>query len=259
MASASLIGNPEGASRVVGVEDENTVALRPREQPDPAAAAAAAAAAAGAAAAGANAGAGAAPPPPFYLLLSNIGKATNVGKIVRSAIALGVAQIVVVGRRGVCLSDELVAHIAGGADGAGGEVGGRAPPPMLHLSSYAAAVAHFHALGARVCGIEIMPQAASLHASPFAGPTAFVLGNEGSGLSPPQIGACDDFVYIPQFGQGIASLNVSCAAAIVMYQFCAWAAGTAGTAAEMAAAGEGSLSGLAAGAAVEAQAGGGRS
>jgi tRNA G18 (ribose-2'-O)-methylase SpoU len=176
-----------------------------------------------------------------------------LGKIVRSAIALGVAQIVVVGRRGVCLSDELVAHIEGGA---GGEVGGRAPPPMLHLPSYAAAVAHFHTLGARVCGIEIMPQATSLHTSPFAGPTAFVLGNEGSGLSPPQIGACDDFVYIPQFGQGIASLNVSCAAAIVMYQFCAWAAGTAGAAAEMAAAGEGSLSGPAAGAAVEAQAGG---
>ena len=212
-SSSPSAASPQ-APRVIEEDTENTMALRPRHD-------------------GAMGEV-----PPFYLLLSNISKATNVGKIVRSAVALGVAQIVVVGRRGVCFSAALAAQL--GADGGDGEEekeGGKEVKemcagrehdccalPILHLDSYGAAAAHFHALGARVCGIEIMPQAVSLHGMPppFSGPTAFVLGNEGSGLSPPQIGACDDFVYIPQFGQGIASLNVSCAAAVVMYTFAAW-------------------------------------
>lgn len=31
-----------------------------------------------------------------------------------------------------------------------------------------------------------------------SGPTAFMLGNEGQGLSPKQMALCDSFVYIPQ-------------------------------------------------------------
>lgn len=38
-----------------------------------------------------------------------------------------------------------------------------------------------------------------------------------------QIAACDHFVYIPQFGQGTASLNVNVASSIVMHHFSTWA------------------------------------
>ena len=77
--------------------------------------------------------------------------------------------------------------------------------------------------GARVVGVEIMPQAVSVSTLPFTGPTAFLLGNEGSGLSPAQCAICDAFVYIPQHGPGTASLNVAVAAGIVLHRFADWA------------------------------------
>lgn len=56
-----------------------------------------------------------------------------------------------------------------------------------------------------------------------AGPAAFMLGNEGQGLSPKQMALCDRFVYIPQYGVGTASLNVAVAASIVLHHFSVWA------------------------------------
>jgi tRNA G18 (ribose-2'-O)-methylase SpoU len=38
-----------------------------------------------------------------------------------------------------------------------------------------------------------------------------------------QVAICDDFVYIPQYGGGTASLNVTVAASIIMQSFALWA------------------------------------
>lgn len=46
---------------------------------------------------------------------------------------------------------------------------------------------------------------------------------QGSGLSDTQLKLCDKFVYIPQHGQGTASLNVTVAASIVLHHFAIWA------------------------------------
>ena len=72
-------------------------------------------------------------------------------------------------------------------------------------------------------GVEITPDAKSVAEEPFDGPTALLMGNEGHGLTEAQKEACDSFVYIPQFGDGTASLNVSVAAGIVMHRFASWA------------------------------------
>lgn len=42
---------------------------------------------------------------------------------------------------------------------------------------------------------------------------------QGQGLSAKQCEICDFFVYIPQYGCGTASLNVTVAASIVLHQF----------------------------------------
>jgi tRNA G18 (ribose-2'-O)-methylase SpoU len=55
-----------------------------------------------------------------------------------------------------------------------------------------------------------------------AGSTAFLVGNEGTGLSEAQKAVCDHFVYIPQYGNGTASLNVSVAAAIALVSARGW-------------------------------------
>jgi len=59
--------------------------------------------------------------------------------------------------------------------------------------------------------------------SSITGPTAFMLGNEGQGLSTKQMSLCDRFVYIPQHGCGTASLNVAVACSIVLHHFALWA------------------------------------
>ena len=58
---------------------------------------------------------------------------------------------------------------------------------------------------------------------PFERRTALLLGNEGQGLSDAQLALCDRLVYIPQHGNGTASLNVAIAGSIIMHRFAVWA------------------------------------
>jgi tRNA G18 (ribose-2'-O)-methylase SpoU len=48
--------------------------------------------------------------------------------------------------------------------------------------------------------------------------SVFVYGEEGPGLTQEMIEACDEMIYIPQFGV-VRSLNISQAAAVVMYEY----------------------------------------
>ena len=74
-----------------------------------------------------------------------------------------------------------------------------------------------------ICGIEIMPESRPIQEQPFRGDTLFVLGNEGSGLNSNQIEICDHFVYIPQYTDKTASLNVAIAGSIIFHHFALWA------------------------------------
>ncbi|KAJ8494271.1 hypothetical protein OPV22_015992 [Ensete ventricosum] len=74
-----------------------------------------------------------------------------------------------------------------------------------------------------ICGVEITDGALSIAEHPFRKSTAFLLGNEGTGLSAKECEICDFFVYIPQYGCGTASLNVTVAASIVLHHFGVWA------------------------------------
>ncbi|EGR34234.1 obp33pep like protein, putative [Ichthyophthirius multifiliis] len=58
---------------------------------------------------------------------------------------------------------------------------------------------------------------------PFKGDTVFLMGNEGQGLLDCHKNICDQFVYIPQYTNKTASLNVACAASIVFHHWAMWA------------------------------------
>ncbi|XP_047334319.1 putative TrmH family tRNA/rRNA methyltransferase [Impatiens glandulifera] len=144
-----------------------------------------------------------------YVLVHNIAKRHNVGTLARSATAFGVTELVLVGRRD---------FNAFGSHGSTSHVRFR----------------HFHSLSdARrylkeerdcdICGVEITDDAVAVNQQPFKKSTAFLLGNEGTGLSAKECEMCDFFVYIPQYGCGTASLNVTVAASIVLHHFGAWA------------------------------------
>lgn len=74
--------------------------------------------------------------------------------------------------------------------------------------------------GYRVYGVEIAHGSLKLGRDDVEaeGPVAVVLGNEVEGVQEGVMGLCDGFLEIPQGGTK-HSLNVSCAAAIVVWEF----------------------------------------
>ena len=62
----------------------------------------------------------------------------------------------------------------------------------------------------------------SILENPFEQSIALMPGNEGTGLSSRQKSVVDYFVYIPQYGHGTASLNVTVASTMVMHRYTSW-------------------------------------
>ena len=92
-----------------------------------------------------------------------------------------------------------------------------------HFGKLTESVAYLRARGATLCGVEINPRATPIQNHGFRGTTAFLLGNEGSGLSRELLQICDHLVYIPQHSAATASLNINAAAAVALHHFALWA------------------------------------
>jgi tRNA(Leu) C34 or U34 (ribose-2'-O)-methylase TrmL len=141
----------------------------------------------------------------------NVAKRHNVGNLLRSCTAFGVKAACLVG------SHDFNSFGAHGAD---------QHLPLRHYPTLDECVCDLKRRdGCRIVGVEIDPSATPVHAhAAFTGATAFMLGNEGQGLSAKQLRLCDGgLVYIAQHGPGTASLNVTVAASIVLHQFAVWA------------------------------------
>ncbi|WCJ23630.1 tRNA/rRNA methyltransferase (SpoU) family protein [Euphorbia peplus] len=143
-----------------------------------------------------------------YVVVHNIAKRHNVGTLARSATAFGVTEMILVGRRDF---------------NAFGSHGSTSHVRFRHFHSLIDARKFLKEKDCDICGVEIADGALPVNEHPFKRSTAFLLGNEGSGLSAKECEICDFFVYIPQYGCGTASLNVTVAASIVLHQFGVWA------------------------------------
>ncbi|PPS19977.1 hypothetical protein GOBAR_AA00610 [Gossypium barbadense] len=139
-----------------------------------------------------------------YVVVHNIAKRHNVGTLARSATAFGVAELILVGRRDF---------------NAFGSHGSTSHLRFRHFHSLTDARLFLKEKDCDICGVEITEDAVSITDHPFKKSTAFLLGNEGTGLSAKECEICDFFVYIPQYGGGTASLNVTVAASIVLHHF----------------------------------------
>ena len=141
-----------------------------------------------------------------YLVLFNICKRNNFGALVRTANAFGVEEIIIIGRRkhsrlGAIDTDRVTKR--------------------KHFFTVYEAKDYLKEKGCTICGVEIMKESIPIEEHPFQGNTAFVMGNEGTGLLDKQKAICDQFVYIKQFGTG-ASLNVNVATAIALHHYTLW-------------------------------------
>lgn len=148
--------------------------------------------------------------PECFLVVHNVAKKHNVGVLARSASAFSCTAVLLCGGEG-----KFNTHGAHGAD---------AHVKFLHFATLALCKAFCIERGVSLVGVELTADAVDVaSADAFTRSCAFLLGNEGSGLSPSEIALCDKCVYIPQYGGGTASLNVACAAAIVLHRFACWA------------------------------------
>ncbi|OVA04415.1 tRNA/rRNA methyltransferase [Macleaya cordata] len=143
-----------------------------------------------------------------FVVVHNIAKRHNVGTMARSATAFGVSELILVGRRDF---------------NAFGSHGSTSHLRFRHFHSLNDARLYLKEKDCDICGVEIADGASPVNQHPFRKSTAFLLGNEGTGLSAKECEICDFFVYIPQYGCGTASLNVTVAASIVLHHFGVWA------------------------------------
>jgi 23S rRNA (guanosine2251-2'-O)-methyltransferase len=140
------------------------------------------------------------------LVLDGVTNPSNVGMILRTATAAGVAGVVLprIGSPGV---DPLVVKASAG-------VAYRAP--ILRSRTAAEAVRTLRAAGWRIVGLEAAA-AADLYTTDLPRSTAVVLGNETEGISEELREIVDLWLSIPM-AAGVESLNVSSAAAVVCFE-----------------------------------------
>ena len=144
--------------------------------------------------------------PERVLVLDGITTPANVGMILRTATAAGVAGVVVP-RRGVAALDPLVVKASAG-------VAFRAP--MLRCATAGEAAEMLAEAGHRLYGLGVS-DGSSLFDAKLPKRAAFVLGGETAGVSPDVARFLDGWLSIPMPG-GVESLNVSAAAAVLCFE-----------------------------------------
>ncbi len=137
------------------------------------------------------------------LLLDGVGQPFNVGAIIRTAAAFGVAHV------WLCGGTALPSHPSARKTALGTD-------RLLSFSrvpSAAEAADAAVADGYRIVAIELATGAIPLHEAPLAKDVCLAVGNEDHGCSPALLAAADVVTYIPLPGK-VGSLNVAAAAAI---------------------------------------------
>jgi tRNA G18 (ribose-2'-O)-methylase SpoU len=140
-----------------------------------------------------------------YLIISNIAKKPNVIQLINTAHAFYFEPILIGAPK---IRDNIAPYL-------------RLPPevPVRWFPSLELAREFLLGRNVTVVGIEILESAHSCLDYSFPQRIAIMPGNEGDGMNQKQMKNCDKFVYIPQYGNGTASLNVHVATSLVMYHY----------------------------------------
>ncbi|MQA14078.1 MAG: RNA methyltransferase, partial [Pseudonocardiaceae bacterium] len=147
--------------------------------------------------------------PAGLLVLDRITNPANVGMILRTATAAGLDGVVLP-RRGTPSIDPLVVKASAGV---------AFHAPVLRAATAEGACRQLAEAGFAVLGLSgSAPDARSLYRDAPPQRTAYVLGNETTGLSEPVRRELTGWVSIPMAG-GVESLNVASAAAVVCFEW----------------------------------------
>jgi len=143
----------------------------------------------------------------LVFLLQDWSDGYNVGGLFRIAAACGATELVMVGRTPV------PPHPMIGVT----SLGMHRRVPFRHFPKWMDAVDELKAEGYQMVAVEVSEGAEHYMGFCYAEKVCLVLGNEGAGITPGLLKACDAAVVIPMYGKG-RSLNVHVAGAVVAFE-----------------------------------------
>lgn len=144
----------------------------------------------------------------LHVVLDGVEDPHNLGAMIRTAHAAGAAAVVIPERRAVGLTD-TVARAAAGA---------LAYIPVVRVTNINRTLEDLKKRGYWIYGLDERGTQNYTEIE-YAAPSAFVLGAEGRGLHEQTAKHCDFLVRIPMPPGGVASLNVSVAAGVVLFEW----------------------------------------
>ncbi|MGN1098550.1 MAG: TrmH family RNA methyltransferase [Clostridia bacterium] len=143
----------------------------------------------------------------FVMMCENIQDPGNLGTIIRTAHCAGAEAIVLT--KGCCdlFNPKTVRST----------VASIASIPVIRGVEAAEAVIRLKKMGYRIAAGALTDKSQGLYNTDLSGKIAFVVGNEGNGITPQTLAAADIAVKIPMT-DGAESLNAGVAAAVMMYE-----------------------------------------
>jgi 23S rRNA (guanosine2251-2'-O)-methyltransferase len=158
---------------------------------------------------------------PLALVLPDVRSAQNVGAMWRTADATGVDLVITCGYtpHPRVPDDPRAGHVVASNERALAKtaLGAQATVPHRHFAHASEAFAYLHNHNYNLVALEQAEGSTDLYAFEPAGPTALVVGNEVTGLTPELLAACELTLELPMLGRK-ESLNVAVAAGIALYQ-----------------------------------------
>lgn len=141
--------------------------------------------------------------PAFVLMLEDIQDPGNLGSILRTAAAAGVQ----------CAYLSIGCTYAWSPKSLRGGQGAQFVLPIVERADLIRELEHFAGMS-----YATAMDGESLYLQDLTGPTAFVIGNEGSGLSAHTLAAARKKIHIPMAENSVESLNAAAATAICLFE-----------------------------------------
>jgi 23S rRNA (guanosine2251-2'-O)-methyltransferase len=151
----------------------------------------------------------------LVIILDSITDPQNLGSIIRTAHCCGANGVIIPENRAASVTASVVKASAGAVY--------RMPTAMA--VNLARTIEYLKGKGFWIYGADAASKA-SFHAPKYEGDIGLVLGSEGRGIRPLIRKKCDFLISIPMRGE-VASLNVSVAAGVILYEiFRKWEKGS---------------------------------
>jgi tRNA G18 (ribose-2'-O)-methylase SpoU len=174
-------------------------------------------------------------PPPrlrLYLVICNIQKLQNVKALMNTAFAFGCAEVIVVGQENNKNKKNSRQRTQEWIPRGFQQAMDQHKIRLTQCAKWKECLDYLQTHQILLVGVEIDESSVVLDDS-FEPPgvaasasacqnLAVFMGNEGQGIHPKHLKACDSLIRIPQYGRGTASFNVNVACSIVLYQLQKW-------------------------------------